>query len=84
MEVLLRVGCLPYAVGNPNSIRWTTISYARIHHCRLKNFNPSSIARFLDPTIKLNLHISRIDFYRYSPFNFIIENLGLRNVLFLM
>ena len=47
------------------------VTNARIHHCRLKKFNPSSIDRFLDPTIKLNLHISRIDFNWYSPFNFV-------------
>ena len=55
--------------------------YARIHHRRLKKFNPSSIARFLNLTIKLNLHISRIDFNRYSPFNFVCKKSWIENCL---
>ena len=62
---------------NPNAILFQI--NARIHHCRLKKFNPSSIARFLDPTIKLNLHNSRIDFNRYSPFNFVCKKSRIGN-----
>ena len=54
-------------------------AHARIHHCRLKKFNPSSIARFLDPTIKLNLHNSSIGFNRCSPFNFVCIKFRIEN-----
>ena len=54
-------------------------AYARIHHCRLKKFNASSFARFLDPTIKHNLHNFRIDFNRYSQFNFVCIKFGTEN-----
>ena len=46
---------------------------------RVKKFNPSSIARFFDPTIKLNLHKSRFDFNRYSRFNFVCRKSWIEN-----